>query len=1131
MRIRSCAIALLVAMLQLWQVLPATGQSLTSGDVAGTITDPSGAVIPNANVTLKSTESGASQTRTTNAQGYYRFSLLTPGTYTLWVNVSGFQPIQKPITVAVGQTAIDNVQLALGQANETTVEVSAGGEVVQAENADVSTTMTPLQVSVVPNPGNDLSYIVQTSPGAVMNTQAGYGNASTFGLPATSNLFTVNGMNENDPFLNLNNSGATNLLLGRNDIREATIVNNGYSGQYGGLAGANVNYVTKSGSNKWHGNAEYFWNGRVMNANNYFNVQSDTPRPFVNANQWATSLGGPIRKDKTFFFVDYEGLRVVLPTILPVNIPSPQFQAATLANLQGSTPASIPFYQQMFSLWNNAKGATGARNILPQGTDDSGAVISGPGCGSFTGLGDTTTPCALQFQSTAGNFTHEYLVTGRLDQNIGNNDRLFVHFRTDHGLQATYTDPISPLFNAQSDQPQYEGQLQENHTFGTSLVNQFILNGSWYSAIFSTANLAASTQLIPFRVGFSGTAFYPLGRDFNLWPQGRNVSQYGVVDDVSWQKGNHSVKLGVTFRRNDITDYSPGIGSIGYSFGESLDSFFSGLGDNYSQNYPVRPTQPVALYSLGFYAQDQWAVRPNFKLTLSLRGDHNSNPVCQTNCFARLDNSFLAVDHSVDVPYNQTIRTGLNQALANYTNISWQPRIGFAWSPFGTGRNTVFRGGFGLFTDSFPATIADSLLNNPPFNNFFQVGQAPLAPGETGNQSTLAAQANSAFVQDFATGQTLAQIQAANPLFVPPSFTNATRRIIAPQYQEWNLEFQQGFGRATTLSLNYVGNHGVHEAVQNPGLNAFCDGVTPTPASSCLASLGSTAFAGLPTAPIDPRFGTVTEVATMANSNYNGLTASLRHQFHSLQVQANYTWSHALDEVSNGGFLQYTLDTNISVLSPQNPFNLRQYNYGNADYDTRHYFSMNYVWQIPRFWGPAAIFGDWTVSGTIFARTGLPFTVVDGNATSILAANNFGGSALNDNGAFIFANYLGGAPSQCNSNAVNTPCLTTAMFSPAMSGLGQQRRNQFYGPNYFDTDFTVMKNFKIPRWESGRLGLGVQFFNLFNHPNFDQPVGDVSNPQFGLINTTVSTPTSILGSFLGGDASPRLIQLKATLSF
>src|SRR5580765_870119 len=1110
MRFRSCTIFLILAMLQVWQMTPAFAQSLTSGDIAGTVTDPSGAVVPNASVTLKSNESGSTQTRPTNAQGYYRFSLLGPGTYTISVSASGFQSIQQQATVTVGQAATANVQLALGTASQT-VEVVAENESVQTENANISTTFSSSQIANLPNPGNDLSYIVQTAPGAVMNTQAGYGNSSTFGLPATSNIFTVDGMNENDPFLNLNNSGATNLLLGKNDIREATVVNNGYSGQYGGLAGANVNYVTRSGSNAWHGNAEYFWNGRAMNANNYFNVQSGVERPFVNANQWAASVGGPIRKDKTFFFVNYEGLRVVLPTTLPVNVPSPQFQAATLANLQGSSPQSVPFYQQMFNLYNGANGSSGAQNILQNGTDpNTGNIISGPGCGSFTGLGDTTTPCALQFHSTAGNFTHEYLVTGRLDQNIGSNDRLFVHFRTDHGTQATYTDPINPVFNAVSNQPQYEGQLQENHTFGTSMVNQFILSGSWYSAIFSTANLGASTQAMPFRVSLAGGAFYPLGRNLDVWPQGRNVTQYGAVDDVSWQKGSHSLKFGINFRRNDITDYSPGIGSIGFSFGDSLQSFFNGNGDNYLQNFAVRPTQPVSVYALGFYAQDEWAVRPDLKLTLSLRGDHNSNPTCQTNCFARLDNSFLAIDHSVDTPYNQTIQTGLNQALANYTKVSWQPRFGFAWSPFGSSRNTVIRGGFGLFTDAFPATIADNLLNNSPLNNPFQVGTAPLSPVVAGNQASLAAGANTSFVQGFAAGQTLAQIEASNPFFVVPSFTNAARRIIAPQYQEWNLEVQHGFGRATTLSLNYVGNHGVHEAVQNPGLNAF-------------------GFGGLPANPLDQRFGTINEVSTIANSNYNGLTASLRHQFHSVQVQANYTWSHALDEVSNAGFLQYTFNTNTSVLSPQNPFNLRG-NYGNADYDARHYFSFNYVWDIPRFWGPRAVFGDWTVSGTIFARTGLPFTVVDSNATSILASNNFGG-VLNDTGAFVFANYLGGAPSSCSASAVNTPCFTTAMFSQATSGLGVQRRNQFYGPNFFDTDFTVMKNFRIPRWESGKLGVGLQFFKLFNHPNFDQPVGDVSKPSFGAIITTVSTPTSILGSFLGGDASPRLMQVKASLTF
>ncbi|PYX50902.1 MAG: hypothetical protein DMG79_04630 [Acidobacteria bacterium] len=148
-------------------------------------------------------------------------------------------------------------------------------------------------------------------------------------------------------------------------------------------------------------------------------------------------------------------------------------------------------------------------------------------------IGSPAIPCALQFQSTAGNQTNEWLLSARVDQNFGNNDRAFIHFRTDHGVQATYTDPISPLFNALSKQPQYEGQLQETHTFGSTAVNQFILSGSWYSAVFTTNSLSAATALIPFRLGFSGNAFSSLGRDLNSWPQGRNVTQYGIIDDYS----------------------------------------------------------------------------------------------------------------------------------------------------------------------------------------------------------------------------------------------------------------------------------------------------------------------------------------------------------------------------------------------------------------------------------------------------------------------------------------------------------------------------------------------------------------------------------------------------------------------
>jgi hypothetical protein len=1101
-----CAFAcLLVALL----TRAAMSQSLTSGDITGVVTDPSGAAIPNAAVTVKNNATGASQTHNTNDQGNYRFSLLSPGGYTISVSASNFQTSQQSASISVGQTTTLNVQVQLSSSTQT-VEVNAGGDVVQTQNADLTTSFSAEQIAQVPNPGNDLSYIVQTSPGAVMNTQGGYGNSSTFGLPATSNLFTVDGMDENDPFLNLNNSGATNLLLGQNDIDQATVVNNGYSGQYGGLAGANVNYVTKAGSDKWHGNAIYWWNGRAMNANNYFNNQTGTPRPFDNANQWAASIGGPIRKDKTFFFINTEGVRVLLPTSTKVNIPSPQFEAATLSQLASTSPASIPFYNQLFSLWNNAPGATHAQNVLAPGTVPN----AGNGCGTFAGLGSTAVPCALQFQSTAGNQTNEWLLTARVDQNFGNNDRAFIHFRTDHGLQATYTDPISPTFNGLSKQPQYEGQLQETHSFGSTAVNQFIVSGSWYSSVFTTNSLSAAKALIPFRLAFSGNSFSSLGRDLNLWPQGRNVTQYGIIDDFSKIKGNHALKVGINFHRNDVTDYSPGIGTIGYSQGEDLASFYTGTGVSYAQNFSTRPTQPVAVYGLGFYGQDEWSVRPNLKLTLALRGDHNSNPVCQTNCFARFATDFLNISHDVNTPYDQVIHTGLHQALGKYTSVSWQPRVGFTWSPFNTSRGLVVRGGFGLFTDMFPATIADYLLNNAPLNNLFVTGAGPLSPAATGNQAFLASQANASFLTGFHAGQTLAQIQQQDPLFVPPSFYNASHRIIAPQYEEWNFQVEEAIGSKSSVAVNYVGNHGVHEASQNAGLNAYYP----------------TGFGDLPLAPTDPRFGTITEVSTPAVSNYNGLSLTAKRQFNSLQVQANYTWSHALDEVSNAGFLTYSLLTNISVLSPQDPFNLRRYNYGNADYDTRHYFSLNYVWNTPYWRGPKVALAGWVFSGTIFARSGLPFTVVDGNQTGNLSAFNYGGN-LSGAGAFVFANYLGGAPSSCSSSAVSKPCLTSAMFSPSTTGFGTQRRNQFYGPKYFDTDFTVMKNFKVPHWEAARIGVGAQFFNLFNHPNFDQPVGDVANSNFGSIISTVNTPTSILGSFLGGDASPRLIQFKGNLTF
>jgi hypothetical protein len=240
---------------------------------------------------------------------------------------------KRQFQVSAGAIASANVTLKIGQSS-VTVEVSAGEvPLIHVDDAQISSTFTMEQVENLPNPGNDLTFVAQTAPGSVMNTQGGYGNFSSFGLPGTANTFTVNGGYYNDPFLNVNNSGATNLTLGNNDVASVTVTSNAYNASFGGLGGAQVSEISRSGGNKFHGNVAYWWNGRAMNANDYFDKQAGNPRSFDNVNQWAAGIGGPIIKDKTFFFFNYEGLRVVLPTRQTVYAPDASYQQQTLANL------------------------------------------------------------------------------------------------------------------------------------------------------------------------------------------------------------------------------------------------------------------------------------------------------------------------------------------------------------------------------------------------------------------------------------------------------------------------------------------------------------------------------------------------------------------------------------------------------------------------------------------------------------------------------------------------------------------------------------------------------------------------------------------------------------------------------
>ncbi len=1110
------AVALFAALVAI-ALLPsptAFAQTVISGAVSGIITDPTGAAIPGASITVTETTTGTTHVVKTGAAGQFRVPFLPPGPYSVTVVAAGFQKTLANTNVAIGETATVNVKLPLAKGTQT-VQVQANAiPLLQTQNSSLSTTLSENVVQNVPNPGSDITYPINLTQGVVMNTQGGYGNSSAFGLPATSNNFTINGAQDNDPFLNLNNSGPSNMLLGSNDVSQINVVANAYGAQYGGFGGVQENIVTRSGTNKFHGNVNYFWTNSDINANDWFNDNSGAAQAYSNANQFAAALGGPIVKTKLFFFVNFEGLRFVTAPTDTVFVPTAGYEADVLKQLQSSNPAEIPFYNKIFKLYNGAPGAALARPF-------PGTTYTSP----FTGVSQSY---MNYFQSTPKNNLVENLFTARVDANLGPNDNMYVHFKRDHGVQPTDVDPINSAFNMQSDQPDYEGQLEETHTFSPNLVNQFLMAGAWYSAIFKSANPSLELSTFPYTLEFAAS-FSNLGGIDAFFPQGRNVTQYQFDDDVSWTIGKNSVKFGGIFKRDDVTDYDLGVLSqaplaieLGPGFGPlSANDLFS-QGQMYLgiKNFPTRASAPIALYQLGLYLQDQYRPAENFQVTGGIRIEHNSNPVCQVNCFGRFAGSYQSVNAALNQPYNKIIATGLHQAFPSLQAISVQPRVGFTWSPKNH-MHTVLRGGFGLFSDVFPATVADSLLTNPPLNPEFAAGGLT-DPSQPGSFTQSLSQANQAFVNGFASGGSFDTISATNSNFVQPNIFTADPNIHYPTYEEWSLQVQQQLGRNVSFQVGYVGNHGENEPVVNNGVNIS-------------EATSASTFNGLPQNPALPSFAGVSVVQSAAISNYSGLVSSVKYQSPIITGQINYTWSHALDEISNGGFLPFGGNTT----SPIDPFNLRLQNYGNADYDLRNNMNAFYVIHVPHFGGPKLLTANWLVSGTIFWHSGFPFSVTDANATNSLnATGNYGGTMLAD--IYSSANLV----HNCGKSAINTPCFgpwagaTDANGNPVVNanfqdptGFGGQRRNQFFGPGYFDTDFAIMKGFPIPHVEGGLVRIGAQAYNVFNHPNFANPNANFDSPQFGTITSTVSTPTSAYGSFLGGDASPRIVQLKATITF
>jgi len=1128
------ALAGLAVMLLLLGVPAAHSQTMTTGDIVGVVTDASGAVVPNAKVTAKFADTNETHTETANGSGQYRFSLMQPGDYFVTGESTGLKSKTEKFTLIPGQATSINLTLQV-QGTQEVVEVEAQAAILQTENANLASGFNTSQVVNLPTMGGDLTTMAFTVPGILVLPGGGAsGNFNVNGIPGATALFTLNGADDMDPYLNINNSGASNNLLGANEVAEAAVVLNAYSSDFGRMSGAQVNYIGKTGSNTFHGNLFHNYNDKEFNANDFFNNQAGLQQPRSDSHNFGGSFGGPIKKNKLFFFFNYESLQYALPTSGVVHIPSPQLQTYTLAHIPAATTA---LYNDAFALWS---GASGAKNAIPT-TNGNGPLQDGNnhlGCGTYSfwnagiaapggGVFGTTAPCTYAFAENASEINKESLITIRGDYNITDKQKISARYNYDWGVQATGPSLINPVYNETSTQPSDAGQLTYTYAISPTLVNNFIGSGSWYSAAFGYLDLQKAVSLMPETWSPNDGCCSQLGIATNM-PQGRYVGQAQLVDDLTWIHGKHSLKVGFNYRFNKVTDLTNSERAYAgiYTFNDLTDFATgqinsTGAGSSFSQSYPNLLQVHLRMSSLGAYVQDEWKIRRNVTLTLGFRFEHDGDPSCLDNCFARMNTQFGTTGYvgGATVPYNQTITTGLHNLYQSLESIIPEPRFGFAWN---IDSKTVLRGGVGSFATLFSGSVASSVFRNAPsvFTPSVTFGEAG-PPTDTASSAYAGVTAYKVFTSQFAGGGTLASIKAALGTipFSAPSYYSPPNSFVAPKTTEWSAELERSLDSHDVLAVTYTGNHGYDQSMSNTWANSFL-----LLASNGLNKYYGTNFGGatpLPTAAPDPRFLTLTQVLTAGYSNYDSMTVQLRHAMKwGFQGQFGWTWSHGLGDAT-----------------VYNPYNLH-FGYGNESIDVRHAIVSDLVWTEPHKFSNgilSQVLGGWNFGLKLYAYTGRPFSSSD---SKIAAQINSGGGTGTAPMATVIDPNINPVCTAVHGTT-DTPCFKTSQFmtynstsgvaTPVQTDFGETGPGVFRGPGYFDIDTQLSKKFFIK--ERAALEIGGQFFNVLNHPNFSNPTASITSGSLGTTSGTLAPPTSPYGSGQGAIVTGRVIVVTAKFSF
>lgn len=1071
-----------------------------NGTISGTVTDSSGAAVPGAQVTARDVQTDISRSTATSPQGFYEFLSLKPSTYELTVMAKGFEKaVKHDVRVVVGLESHLDVALVPGSVTEI-IEVKAEVPLIEPDKTNLSYSIESQQIQNLPLLGRDFTTLALLTPGVTPQapgTQAG--NINVSGMRSQSNNWTLDGVSNNDPQVN----GPLNAFHITDAVQEFNVNTSIANTDLGRASGAQISVITKSGTNAYHGSLFYFGRNEALDANDWFLNNNGKPKNELRRHQYGGTIGGWLIKDKTFWFFNFEGFRQINPSPQLSKIP-------TLAQRgQVTDPVSLRLLQFIPTPNITNVGANGI---------------------NWAGVADQH------------NNNDTYLV--RADHNLSANHHLMGHYAMVHGeslalqqnpfngsitnLPASQSAVVEETFNHANWLNAVRVGFSRNLTdFGPQdiKVNPASIftepSGSPMPGFVDTTKTPLNGGLprITFVSGFSN---FGLGAGTNM-PQGRTTDTYQLMDNVSWIHRAHTLQFGGEVRREETFRFLNGNFRGAISFADWAH-FAAGQPRNGSLRTggPDQTFRTWTRNAYYMYAQDSWKMKSNFTFNYGLRyelpgslvekHDSGSNFVPGIGMMKLNSNLRIDVNPTGVGPANAITLTPVQGVFLprsgqfNGAHKDFAPFVGMAWSPkilpalFGEGK-TVIRTGFRLSYDDVFANIPVNMgLNFPPVIS-------TTLPNSVYKWDTVLNQNRTFFAGD----PTVTPNPPGRGILGFNAWDTTGKTAYAMNYA---LEIEREVGQDYAVGASYIGTQGRR-------LGTFLDANEPF-LTIINSAVNGSASPNQRTFPF-VQYSGISLGTFASNSNYNGAVFRFKKKpSHGLEFQASYTFAKSLD--NNSSFFGSNGEAGFFADS-RNP----AADYGPSAFDVRHQVEVAYLYQLPfgrgrMFMHDAntvvdQILGGWDISGITNWHTGFPFTIFANTGTDFSGFNQF-----------VDRPNVGNAPVTLDfSNPTrvfpNTPCgplqTGTCFFSmPAAGNIGQMGRNAFYGPSYTDFDFSLQKNFRIT--ENKKFRFQADFFNIFNHPNFDLPN---SNLQLAPNASGIVTASSTAGTITNMNGNPRLMQL------